>query len=53
MMAGQDVGVNRGLLASFGLWAMDKSIGLFSQATIAKKFMQAASKNTHLEPKSI
>ena len=28
MMCGQDVGRNRGLKASFGLWAMNKSFNL-------------------------
>jgi alpha-beta hydrolase superfamily lysophospholipase len=48
MMSGQNVGVNRGMLASLGLWAMGKACNFFSQADIAKKFMQAAAKNTNL-----
>lgn len=53
MMAGQNVGVNRSAKASFGLWAMDKMAGLFSQAFFAKQFMKAASSNKHLDPKFI
>lgn len=30
MMCGQNVGINRSLLASFGLWAMNKSFRLVS-----------------------
>jgi pimeloyl-ACP methyl ester carboxylesterase len=48
MMAGQDVGVNRGMMASLGLWAMGKATSFSSQAGIAKMFMKAASGNTHL-----
>lgn len=48
MMAGQDVGVNRGMLASMGLWAMGKAANLTSQAGMAKMFMRAASSNNHL-----
>jgi hypothetical protein len=53
MMAGQDVGVNRGMLASFGLWGMGKAISFFSQAGIVKKFMQTASSNVHINTKMI
>lgn len=40
MMAGQDVGVNRGTKASIGLWAMGKAFSFMSQATVVSKFMQ-------------
>lgn len=53
MMAGQDVGVNRGFKASLGLWAMGKSMNFFSQASFAKMFMQAAANNTHLKAELI
>ncbi len=48
MMAGQDVGVNRGVKASIGLWAMGKAFNFMSQATVAEKFMQEAGKNKNL-----
>lgn len=48
MMAGQDVGVHRGMAASFGLWAMGKAFSFLSQASGAKQFMRAASKNPYL-----
>lgn len=49
MMAGQDVGVNRGTKASIGLWFMGKSFGLMSQATLAKTFMRSAAGNQYLD----
>jgi hypothetical protein len=48
MMAGQDVGVNRGLKASIGLWVMGKAVNFMSQATVAEKIMQEAGKNKYL-----
>jgi pimeloyl-ACP methyl ester carboxylesterase len=48
MMAGQDVGINRGVMASFGLWAMGKATSIVSQSKIAKMFMQAAASNANL-----
>jgi len=53
MMAGQDVGVNRGVKASIGLWAMGKAFNFMSQATVAEKFMQEAGKNKYLEKELI
>lgn len=35
MMAGQNVGTERSVLASIGLWAMNKSTKILSQASIA------------------
>jgi hypothetical protein len=35
MMAGQNVGTERSVLASIGLWAMHKSTKILSQASIA------------------
>lgn len=48
MMAGQDVGFNRGLKASIGLWVMGKAVNFMSQATVAEKLMQEAGKNKYL-----
>lgn len=48
MMAGQDVGVNRGMMASLGLWVMGSATSFSSQAGIAKMFFRAASGNTNL-----
>jgi hypothetical protein len=53
MMAGQDVGVNRGMMASVGLWVMGKAANLTSQAGMAKMFMRASSSNTHLNAEMI
>lgn len=49
MMAGQNVGVGRSLKASIGLWFIDKSAKLLSQASLANAFLTAASKNKHLD----
>jgi len=48
MMCGQNVGVNRGKKASFGLWAMNKAMNLMSQVTIAKQFLNSTSGNKDL-----
>ena len=45
---GADVGINRGMMASFGLWAMGKATSIVSQSKIAKMFMQAAASNANL-----
>lgn len=42
MMSGQNVGVNRGKLASVGLWFLNKSITLMSQVGIAKNFLRSS-----------
>lgn len=53
MMAGQNVGVNRGMKASIGLWAMGKAFNFMSQATVAEKFMQEAGRNKHLDKETV
>lgn len=49
MMAGQNVGTDRSMLASVGLWAIEKSTKVFSQALIAENFLKAASGNVNLD----
>jgi hypothetical protein len=48
MMSGQNVGVNRGNMASIGLFFMNKSVEWLSQVAMVKTFMNSATGNKHL-----
>jgi pimeloyl-ACP methyl ester carboxylesterase len=48
MMCGQNIGFNRSLKASFGLWIMNKGLSLTSQLTMVKYLIQAAVKNEYI-----
>jgi hypothetical protein len=49
-MSGQNVGLNRGMMASFGLWAMGKSANLCSQVKLCNMFMSGVvNKNLNRE----
>lgn len=48
MMSGQNVGVNRGKMASIGLFFMNKSTELLSQVTMVNTFMNSATGNKHI-----
>ncbi len=48
MMSGQDVGVNRGVKASLGLFFIKSSLKIFKRVGISKLFLKTAAANKHL-----
>ena len=53
LMCGQNVGINRSLKASFGLWAMNKSFKLVSQTTIANHFLSMTKNVPNLDGEKV
>ncbi len=53
MMAGQDVGVNRGKMASIGLWFIHKSVTMMSQKTLSNSMLSATSGNKYIDTEMV